>query len=766
MDPSRPEVERRALRLYERLSERPGDLRFRRRLLGREPEAVVQRIEALERSAEAGRRALPTVASVMAAPPSEAPDRVGPFRLLEQIGEGGMGQVWRAVRDDGLYEQRVAVKLLHAHLAPLAASHFVRERQILAQLEHPNVARLIDGGVTEDGAAYLVMEYVDGAPIDLAAVPLGLAARAALFAQAADAVQFSHERLIVHADLKPSNILVDAQGRVKLLDFGIARLLAEEEETPRPTPMTEGYASPARRAGAPPGVADDVFSLGVLLRELVGASRDADITAIAAKARADEPQARYGSVAALLADLDRWKRGYPVAARPDGFRYRTGKFLTRHRLGVGATAGAMLALAGVAGVATANYFAAETARAEATRRFDDLHGVARYLLFDLSDRLERQPQSLPLRTEVARVSQGYLDRLAGSRRSPELTRESVEGLIRLAERQGKPGAPNLGQPVAAKANLRRAYALAAGLPGQDGARLAARVRLDQASIATMVDNDLPNAEQLLADAHRLIATPQTAPDGLGARYFQQLAALRQWQGRYRESIAAAQAGLAAPAADKPRDARLIEASLYDLLAESIYYDDRKAQAEAPYRRQMEILAAAARRWPGDPAISRRLARSRWALGTTLLSLERPREAYDLLHLGEQETRAIAASDLADADAARMHRIVLDAEAQALAALGQPARAAELLKEGVAERRALWREHPTETMRLRDYAMSLAMLGDVEVAAGRKADACGRYDEVEQIFGQLARGGRATTLDADSTLRLIREAREQHCRARP
>lgn len=766
MDPQRPEVERRALRLYERLSERPGDLRFRRRLLGREPEAVVERIEALERSAAAGRRALPTVASVLATPAAEAPDRVGPFRLLEQIGEGGMGQVWRAVRDDGLYEQRVAVKLLHAHLAPLAASHFVRERQILAQLEHPNVARLIDGGVTEDGAAYLVMEYIDGAPIDLAARPLGLIERAALFAQAADAVQFSHERLIVHADLKPSNIFVDAQGRVKLLDFGIARLLAEDEEPSRPTPMTEGYASPARRAGASPGVADDVFSLGVLLSELVGAAGDPDIAAIAAKARADAPEARYGSVAALLIDLDRWKGGYPVAARPDSFRYRSGKFLARHRLGVGATAAAMLALAGVAGVATTNYLAAEAARAEATRRFDDLHGVARYLLFDLSDRLERQPQSLPLRAEVAQVSQAYLDRLAGSQRSPRLTRESVEGLLRLAERQGKPGAPNLGQPVAAKANLRRAYALAAGLPGAEGARLAARVRLEQTSIATMVDNDLPSAERLLADARRLIGDPLTAFDGLGARYFQQLAALRQWQGRYGESIAAAHAGLTAPAASKPQEARLIEASLYDLLAESIYYDGRKADAEAPYRRQMDILAAAARQWPGDPAITRRLSRSRWALGTTLLSLERPREALGLLRLGERESRAIAEADLADADAARMHRIIVDAEAQTLAALGQPARAADLLREGVAERRALWQEHPAEAMRLRDYAMSLAMLGDVEVAAGRKADACGRYDEVEGIFGHLARGGRATALDSDSTLRLVREAREEHCRGRP
>lgn len=762
MAPLQPDIERRALQLYERLSERPGDQRFRQRLLGREPAAVLHRIEALERSAEAGRRSLPTIAEVLAAPPVKAPDRVGPFRLLEQIGEGGMGQVWRAVRDDGLYEQRVAVKLLHAHLAPLAAARFVRERQILAQLEHPGVARLIDGGVTEDGAAYLVMEYVDGRHIDLAAAEAPLAGRIALFAAAAEAVQAAHQKLIVHADLKPSNILVDAEGRVKLLDFGIARLLAEDDASQSPTPMTEAFASPARRAGGAPGVADDVFALGVLLGDLAGSARDRDIAAVAAKATAPEPQDRYGSVAALAADLERWRDGYPVSAGPDTVRYRVGKFLRRHRLGVGATASAMLLLAGTAGVATANYLTAERARAEATRRFEDLHGVARYLLFDLSDRLERQPQSLPLRAEVAQVSQGYLDRLARSRRSPELTRESVEGLLRLAERQGAPGRPNLGQPEKAKANLAQAYLLAAALPPAEGARLAARVRLDQAALATMVDNDLPASERLLADARRLIGPPERAPGGLGGDYFRELSALRQWQGRYGEGAAAAQAGLRAPPPADPVAARLSQARLYDLLAEATYYDGRPGEAEAPYRRQMEILADTARRWPGDPAVARRLARARWALGTTLLDLDRPREAYALLRQGAQETAAIADADLADADAARMHRIMIDAEAQSLAALGRRSEAIELLKQGVAARQALWRERPAETMRQRDYAVALVMLADIEAAAGRPAEACGHYREVEAVFAQLARAGRATSLDADSTLKRARDAGERLC----
>ncbi|MCW5760605.1 MAG: serine/threonine protein kinase, partial [Phenylobacterium sp.] len=212
--------------LFERLSERPGDTRYRSRLLARFDPAVVARVEALERTSRSASRVMPTEGPEPLGPSGPPPEQVGVFRLVERIGEGGMGQVWRGQRADGLFDQTVAVKLVWSHLAPLAAGRFAEERRILARLEHPNIARLIDGGVLPDGGApYLVMEYVAGRPIDEAAPGRPLREVVALFVQAAQAVQFAHGCLIVHADLKPSNILVDGEGRVRLLDFGIARLL-------------------------------------------------------------------------------------------------------------------------------------------------------------------------------------------------------------------------------------------------------------------------------------------------------------------------------------------------------------------------------------------------------------------------------------------------------------------------------------------------------------------------------------------------------------
>lgn len=756
------EVERRALALYERISERPGDEAYRRRLLAREDAAVVARVEALSRSASDAAQAMPTVMAGYLGQPIEPPEQVGPFRLVEPIGQGGMGQVWRGERHDGLYEQRVAIKLIHAHLAPLAASRFIEERRILARLEHPNIARLIDGGVTPDGVPYLVMEFVDGQPIDAKAADMALAAKIGLFIKAADAVQFSHERLIVHADLKPSNILVDAQSRVKLLDFGIARLLGEDEAQAGPTPMTEAYASAARLAGEPPGVADDVYSLGVVLEGLIEGASDADLAAIARKARAPDAAERYGSVAALIADLDRWREGYPVSAQPDSVRYRMARFVSRHLTGVAATAAALLVLSVATAVATANYFTAERARAEATARFDDLHGVARYLLFDLSDQLDRQPQSLALRAEVARISQTYLDRLASGRNSPELTLESVQGLMRLAERQARPGRPNLGQVKEAKANLAKAYALARTIPGAEGERFAASIRIDQSLLAAMVENDLKAGDVYLADADRLIADGGGGKAGLRARYYQQLAALRQWQGRYPESIAAARSGLLAAPPPDARQAVLNKAALFDILAESIYYGGDPPSAVGPYREQMALLEEASKRWPNDPLLVRQLPRSRWALGSTLLEVGGAKEALPLLETGVVESQAIADAELADVDAARALGIMIATRAQALSFLGRNAEAIEGLEDVVARRRALAARYPDEVMRKRDVAVSLSMLADVEAGAGRMASACARYGEVEGIFAALRKMGRATALDDDSTLKMVRESRAKRC----
>jgi len=335
------------------------------------------------------------------------PERVGPWRVVREVGRGGMGQVLLAERDDGLFDQRVAVKLVHPGLGVSLLSRFRAERRILAGLDHPGIARLIDGGVSEDGRPYLVMEYVEGEPITRYAdrKRLSIDDRLKLAVQVCEAVAFAHRHLVVHRDIKPSNVLVaetDNGPRVKLLDFGIAKLLDAEPgltlTDAEGRVMTPEYAAPEQVRGEAVTTATDVYALGVLLYELLTGTRpyqlesrvrqavelaileatptepSTAVTGAAAEARAMEPtrlkrrlrgdldqivlkalrkspDRRYEGAAALAADVGRHLEGLPVEARPESVGYRVGRFVRRHRVGVAAAAVTLLAIVGGAGVA-------------------------------------------------------------------------------------------------------------------------------------------------------------------------------------------------------------------------------------------------------------------------------------------------------------------------------------------------------------------------------------------------------------------------------
>lgn len=311
--------------------------------------------------------------------------RIGPYKLVKPIGQGGMGTVFLAERVDGGFDQQVALKLLAVGIdGDAALRRFRTERQIGARLAHPGIARLLDGGVSEDHRPYFVMELVDGAPIVewCATHQATIAERLRLMLQVTDAVQYAHSNLVVHRDLKPSNILVTGKGEVKLLDFGIARLLDDSGDLTRTLDraLTPAYASPEQVRGERVTTAADVFSLGVVLYELLSGThpfRDAgiaDITTaivehepqkpsavaperVARQLRGDldticmmalrkDPARRYRSVEQLAADIRNFLGGMPVTARPDTRSYRMRKFVARHRVAVGATtASAVLLLA-------------------------------------------------------------------------------------------------------------------------------------------------------------------------------------------------------------------------------------------------------------------------------------------------------------------------------------------------------------------------------------------------------------------------------------
>jgi len=468
--------------------------------------------------------------------------RVGPYRLVREIGQGGMGTVYLAERADGAYEQQVAVKFVRQGGPREELLRRLRhERQILAYLKHPNIARLLDGGVTEEGQPFLVMEYVEGLPIDryCEEQALSTAERLDLFQTVCTAVQYAHRNLIVHRDLKPSNIMVTEDGRVKLLDFGIAKLLDEETVLQAPLTrtglrvMTPEYASPEQVRGEPVTTVSDVYALGIILYQLLTGRRPyevrnlsasqieqvvcetepprpstavlqllgeaagevatslpriaperlrrqllGDLDNIVLKALRKEPGRRYGSAAELSEDLRRYQARLPVGARPDTVQYRVSKFIRRHLVGVGATVLVLLALLG--GIITTTYQArvAAAERDRAEQRFNDVRALANKLLFDLHDAIRDLPGATPARQMLVGEALTYLNTLARETSDdPTLQLELAAAYERVGEIQGDPHFPNLGDLSGATESYRKAAALHAALWRQDPLSERARLAL-------------------------------------------------------------------------------------------------------------------------------------------------------------------------------------------------------------------------------------------------------------------------------------------------
>jgi eukaryotic-like serine/threonine-protein kinase len=426
--------------------------------------------------------------------------RIGPYLLMEEIGAGGMGTVYRARREDENFKQEVAVKLMRVSLEirPEAVRRFLDERQILAALAHPNIARLLDGGYTPEGMPYIVMEYVAGTPITdyCARNELDLKARLRLFLQLAAGVQFAHQHLVIHRDIKPANILVTGEGVPKLLDFGIAKLVdpqaAGGETTVRP--LTPDYASPEQVRGTAMGTASDVYSLGVLLYELVAGRRPyklsdmpldqaieaicvqdpappgtvsqdvpEDLDAIVMKALRKEPESRYASVREFAEDIDRYLAFRPVLARQGTYRYVARKFARRHRAGVATAAAACILLAASAAVVIRESQVARFERDRAQRRFNEVRHLAHSVVFDLQDKIAALPGSTPVRKELIASVIGYFDRLAKEAGGdPGLQQELAEAYLQVGEVQGG-GNENLGDRQGALASFQKAEQIARAL---------------------------------------------------------------------------------------------------------------------------------------------------------------------------------------------------------------------------------------------------------------------------------------------------------------
>ncbi len=441
-------------------------------------------VESLAAAAEDGDNILDTPVPVpfLDAPPrSRQGERIGSYELLSEIGRGGMGVVYLARRADDEFQRRVAIKLVSGGLADeVALGRFRSERQISASLDHPHIARLLDGGTTAAGEPYFVMEYVEGEPLLSYCETRGLTTRERLrlFQDVCAAVQYAHQNLVVHRDLKPGNILVTPDGQAKLLDFGIAKML-DPGGTARTGPetstlyrmLTPDYASPEQVRGQPVTTASDVYALGVVLYELVSGRRpyhvqnpepaellrlvcdedpdkpstvatardvSGDVDAIVMKAMRKEPQLRYLSAEALSEDIARYLQGRPVLARRGTSGYRAGKFVRRYRFGVAAAAVILLALAGGLWATSREARRAREAEARAERRFNDVRKLANSFLFEFHDAIRDLPGiDAGARSggpAGARVPRFPLERIDRRSRAPSRARRRVpEGRRRPGE---------------------------------------------------------------------------------------------------------------------------------------------------------------------------------------------------------------------------------------------------------------------------------------------------------------------------------------------
>ena len=431
-------------------------------------------------------------------PAASGPTHVGPYRLVRELGRGGMGTVFLAERDDDQYKASVAIKLVRPGMdTDFILARFRRERQTLARLQHPNIAHLLDGGTTADGLPYIVMEYVDGQAITehVQQQEFDITARVVLFLSVCSAVDYAHRNFVIHRDLKPGNVLVDSQGVPKLLDFGICKLLradtlsAASGDDTLPGMMTPNYASPEQIRGEAVTLLSDVYSLGVLLYELlaekcprrfttltaqgieIGMAKEiplpstmvedkavarqlsGDLDNILMRALETEPQRRYETAALFADDLRRYLLNEPVLARPQTWGYRALKFVRRNRGKVAAAAAVFVLLAGTLAV---SLIEARMAKA----RLAQVRSLANKLVFDVHDAVQDLPGATHARQVIVETAITYLDSVAGAvKGDAQAEKELASAYRRLGDSQGNVVGANLGDPAGALVSYQKALTL-------------------------------------------------------------------------------------------------------------------------------------------------------------------------------------------------------------------------------------------------------------------------------------------------------------------
>jgi hypothetical protein len=689
--------------------------------------------------------------------------RLGPWRVVGLIARGGMGEVWRAERDDGQFEQRVAIKLIReGGDQQLLLARFDAERRILASLDHPNLAKLLDAGLTPEGEPYFVMELVDGIALDFHCEQQALTVpqRLQLFRSVCLVVDYAHRQGVIHRDLKPANILVTPQGVVKLVDFGIAKRLgppADGGAASEPTltlqrVLTPDYASPEQVRGEPLTPASDIYALGVVLYRLLtraspyGDATDSyaltraicetepprpshavphggrlrrqlrgDLDAMVLMALRKEPAHRYASAEALADDVFRHLEGLPVHARRGAWSYRAGRFVLRHRAMVGAALVANLALTAGIGMAAYEAWQANVQRERAERHFASVRKLTNTLILDVNNAIRDLPGSTQARQLVVQTALNYLQQLSAELQGDAaLQLELAGGYRQIAELQGRNAEASLGDPVAALASYERGIALAEPL-GAATRRRDPNFRAAQRELAL-----------LYGSRGARLTSVGRVDDGM--------ASLRQ-------AIAITD-DLIAAEPDNPRLLRL-RATLYTELGSTQQQAGQHEAFLASTATATQQLEALLVREPADAIAANTLATTYGLRGMTLLGHDlQPQSAQLALESygkGAALLRRMADAKPNDTKLTRTLAIQYHGMGRALVRLKQPGKALELHRRAIAMLDRLAQQEPNSPQFNADRAGAAVRLSEAQLAAGDAAASRGTAAAAVASFEALPEG---------------------------
>jgi serine/threonine-protein kinase len=778
-------VEARALDLLEQAMGEPSDERRRWIAAQDAPEDVRARALQLLGVGQDAALALATGGGPRKADGGPAPERIGAYRITGLIGQGGMGAVYRGERAAGDFEHATAIKVIRpGALSGSLIERFRRERQTLARLSHPNIARLFDGGQTDAAEPYIVMELVDGRPLPewRAEAKPSRAQRLDLFLAAASAVAFAHQNLIVHGDVTLANILVDQAGQPKLIDFGISSP-ASTDGPAAPAPdgkagiHTPGFAAPERIAGAPSTTLSDIYSLGRVLAWLTeGDPPDTELKAIVARATADDPAERYPTVEAMRDDVAAWRGGFPVAAAGGGRGYVFGKFVRRHRLAVGGAATAGVLLVGAFAATLVANARAEAARAEAERRFQQTREIATTMLFDVYNDVSKVQGATKARDKLATTGLEYLDALSADPQAPlDVRVEAGRGYVRLAQVTGSGQQSQLGKAADANALLAKADAILtrayAEAPEDEKVRRAlADLRIEQSGVNLYNNSEIALARKQAIETQKLLE-PYARKDAEAARVYataiQAEGDSHGWDSNYAKSLEPFQRaerfidGLS-PALRNDTGVMKAQSAILRLHAEAHQELGKPAAALPPMNRAVAINEELSRREANSPETARKLAISLWYRAVVLRSLGRLAEAYASVDRAVVLTRQMRMADPDDRGVVNLFAICGEVRAGVLADLGRAAEAYAMVEEVLAAHRAVVAQSQNAPGARRSLGEALRSAGVVYYNGGQYPRACAAWSEARGLYTSLEREGKLTGHDRASTLKPVTDWSRQAC----